>query len=185
MQAQPPAESWDPGSTAAQGGPHWSPSTGSGARWGCTCWRPGKGSNCHGGSEGPASRRERPPGPGSRQCLQRGTGLPCWTVRDQGASPWPHPAQPGPSVCRRLARSTLLLIPLLGIHYMVFAMLPTGTSSRHQLLLELCVGSFQVRARGHVPLSCPLAEGEMLTTFLPAGPGGGRSLLLSQQRRES
>ncbi|ELK37999.1 Vasoactive intestinal polypeptide receptor 2 [Myotis davidii] len=43
----------------------------------------------------------------------------------------------------RLAKSTLLLIPLFGIHYMVFAVLPTGTSSRYRLLFELCVGSFQ------------------------------------------
>lgn len=60
---------------------------------------------------------------------------------------------PGParsSVCRRLAKSTLLLIPLFGIHYMVFAVLPTGTSSRYRLLFELCVGSFQVCAGGAV-----------------------------------
>ncbi|EPQ05984.1 Vasoactive intestinal polypeptide receptor 2 [Myotis brandtii] len=44
---------------------------------------------------------------------------------------------------KRLAKSTLLLIPLFGIHYMVFAVLPTGTSSRYGLLFELCVGSFQ------------------------------------------
>ncbi|XP_054582288.1 vasoactive intestinal polypeptide receptor 2 isoform X2 [Eptesicus fuscus] len=44
---------------------------------------------------------------------------------------------------RRLTKSTLLLIPLFGIHYMVFAVLPTGTSSRFQLLFELCAGSFQ------------------------------------------
>ncbi|XP_036211409.1 vasoactive intestinal polypeptide receptor 2 [Myotis myotis] len=44
---------------------------------------------------------------------------------------------------KRLAKSTLLLIPLFGIHYTVFAVLPAGTSSRSRLLFELCVGSFQ------------------------------------------
>ncbi|XP_060051672.1 vasoactive intestinal polypeptide receptor 2 [Erinaceus europaeus] len=43
---------------------------------------------------------------------------------------------------RRLAKSTLLLIPLFGIHYVVFAVLPVVPSS-YQILFELCVGSFQ------------------------------------------
>lgn len=81
-------------------------------------------------------------------CGPPGAGLSRWTVRGQGALPGSHPAQLRPSVCRRLAKSTLLLIPLFGIHYMVFAVLPTGTSSRFQLLFELCAGSFQVRAGG-------------------------------------
>lgn len=45
---------------------------------------------------------------------------------------------------RRLAKSTLLLIPLFGVHYMVFAAFPIGISSTYQILFELCVGSFQV-----------------------------------------
>ncbi|KAF6073033.1 vasoactive intestinal peptide receptor 2 [Phyllostomus discolor] len=44
---------------------------------------------------------------------------------------------------KRLAKSTLLLIPLFGVHYMVFAVLPIGISSKYQILFELCVGSFQ------------------------------------------
>ncbi|EHB08752.1 Vasoactive intestinal polypeptide receptor 2 [Heterocephalus glaber] len=44
---------------------------------------------------------------------------------------------------KRLAKSTLLLIPLFGVHYMVFAAFPIGISSQYQILFELCVGSFQ------------------------------------------
>lgn len=54
------------------------------------------------------------------------------------SSPW----------CRRLTKSTLLLIPLFGVHYVVFAVVPMGISSKYQLTFELCVGSFQVRAGG-------------------------------------
>lgn len=50
------------------------------------------------------------------------------------------------SFSRRLAKSTLLLIPLFGVHYMVFAAFPIGISSTYQILFELCVGSFQVSA---------------------------------------
>ncbi|XP_073915862.1 vasoactive intestinal polypeptide receptor 2 isoform X2 [Castor canadensis] len=53
----------------------------------------------------------------------------------------PHPS----SSARRLAKSTLLLIPLFGVHYMVFAAFPIGISSTYQILFELCVGSFQVQ----------------------------------------
>lgn len=47
-------------------------------------------------------------------------------------------------VCRRLARSTLLLIPLFGIHYTVFAFSPEDVSKRERLVFELGLGSFQV-----------------------------------------
>lgn len=49
---------------------------------------------------------------------------------------------------RRLAKSTLLLIPLFGVHYVVFAVVPMGISFKYQLTFELGVGSFQVRAGG-------------------------------------
>uniref|UniRef100_A0A8C9WEI0 Adenylate cyclase activating polypeptide 1a (pituitary) receptor type I n=1 Tax=Scleropages formosus TaxID=113540 RepID=A0A8C9WEI0_SCLFO len=44
---------------------------------------------------------------------------------------------------RRLARSTLLLIPLFGIHYTVFAFSPEDVSKRERLVFELGLGSFQ------------------------------------------
>ncbi len=47
---------------------------------------------------------------------------------------------------RRLARSTLLLIPLFGIHYTVFAFTPEDVSKRERLVFELGLGSFQVEA---------------------------------------
>ncbi|XP_045420429.1 vasoactive intestinal polypeptide receptor 2 isoform X2 [Lemur catta] len=51
---------------------------------------------------------------------------------------------------KRLAKSTLLLIPLFGIHYVVFAVSPVS-GTRFQILFELCLGSFQVRARSGGP----------------------------------
>nr|XP_033787472.1 vasoactive intestinal polypeptide receptor 2 isoform X2 [Geotrypetes seraphini] len=44
---------------------------------------------------------------------------------------------------KRLTKSTLLLIPLFGIHYIVFAVLPIPFSTKVQLFFELGVGSFQ------------------------------------------
>uniref|UniRef100_A0A8C2KMK6 Adenylate cyclase activating polypeptide 1a (pituitary) receptor type I n=1 Tax=Cyprinus carpio TaxID=7962 RepID=A0A8C2KMK6_CYPCA len=50
------------------------------------------------------------------------------------------------SIYLRLARSTLLLIPLFGIHYTVFAFTPEDVSKRERLVFELGLGSFQVEA---------------------------------------
>ncbi|XP_055000481.1 pituitary adenylate cyclase-activating polypeptide type I receptor isoform X6 [Sorex araneus] len=47
------------------------------------------------------------------------------------------------SIYLRLARSTLLLIPLFGIHYSVFAFSPESVSKRERLVFELGLGSFQ------------------------------------------
>ncbi|KTG42660.1 hypothetical protein cypCar_00008977 [Cyprinus carpio] len=47
------------------------------------------------------------------------------------------------SIYLRLARSTLLLIPLFGIHYTVFAFTPEDISKRERLVFELGLGSFQ------------------------------------------
>ncbi|XP_028831856.1 pituitary adenylate cyclase-activating polypeptide type I receptor isoform X4 [Denticeps clupeoides] len=47
------------------------------------------------------------------------------------------------AITLRLARSTLLLIPLFGIHYTVFAFSPEDVSQRERLVFELGLGSFQ------------------------------------------
>ncbi|XP_069771021.1 pituitary adenylate cyclase-activating polypeptide type I receptor-like [Narcine bancroftii] len=47
------------------------------------------------------------------------------------------------SISLRLARSTLLLIPLFGIHYTVFAFYPEDVNTQERLVFELGLGSFQ------------------------------------------
>ena len=47
--------------------------------------------------------------------------------------------------CRRLSKSTLLLIPLFGVHYIIFNFLPDSAGLGVRLPLELGLGSFQVR----------------------------------------
>lgn len=47
-------------------------------------------------------------------------------------------------VPRRLAKSTLLLIPLFGVHYVMFAFFPDNFKAEVKMVFELVVGSFQV-----------------------------------------
>ncbi|XP_061738901.1 vasoactive intestinal polypeptide receptor isoform X2 [Nerophis ophidion] len=44
---------------------------------------------------------------------------------------------------KRLAKSTLLLIPLFGMHYMIFAFLPENAATDARIFIELGLGSFQ------------------------------------------
>lgn len=46
---------------------------------------------------------------------------------------------------RRLAKSTLLLIPLFGINYIIFAFLPDHIQPKERMVFDLILGSFQVR----------------------------------------
>ncbi|KTG41841.1 hypothetical protein cypCar_00013514, partial [Cyprinus carpio] len=48
----------------------------------------------------------------------------------------------------RLAKSTLLLIPLFGINYIIFAFMPHHIVSYVRLVFDLILGSFQVSSRG-------------------------------------
>lgn len=61
--------------------------------------------------------------------------------------------------CRRLSKSTLLLIPLFGIHYIIFNFLPDSAGLGVRLPLELGLGSFQVRAPMGTPSPSPWAGG--------------------------
>ncbi|KAL0593550.1 Vasoactive intestinal polypeptide receptor 1 [Plecturocebus cupreus] len=53
-------------------------------------------------------------------------------IRKTGSSPY-----------SRLARSTLLLIPLFGVHYIMFAFFPDNFKAEVKMVFELIVGSFQ------------------------------------------
>lgn len=49
---------------------------------------------------------------------------------------------------RRLTKSTLLLIPLFGVHYVVFALFPEHIGVDARLYFELVLGSYQVQTGG-------------------------------------
>lgn len=56
---------------------------------------------------------------------------------------------------RRLTKSTLLLIPLFGVHYVVFALFPKHVGVDARLYFELVLGSYQVRWAGKVSMGPP------------------------------
>lgn len=53
---------------------------------------------------------------------------------------------------RRLAKSTLLLIPLFGIHYVVFVSPSESIAENYKIFFDLAIGSFQVE------YSCSISE---------------------------
>lgn len=82
-----------------------------------------------------------------------GMGEPPFILTQSGHLVYPHPSTrvnahthslPLP-VSRRLAKSTLLLIPLFGVHYVMFAFFPDNFKAEVKMVFELVVGSFQVR----------------------------------------
>lgn len=92
----------------------------------------------------------------------------------------------GSSSCsssRRLAKSTLLLIPLFGIHYVVFVCLSESMAEDYKIFFDLALGSFQVSPlllSSFKPAAgfCPCL---ICGPFSSPGSGGGRSLLFPQQ----
>uniref|UniRef100_A0A2K5EN21 Glucagon receptor n=1 Tax=Aotus nancymaae TaxID=37293 RepID=A0A2K5EN21_AOTNA len=83
----------------------------------------------------------------------------------------------------RLAKSTLTLIPLLGVHEVVFAFVTDehaqGTLRSAKLFFDLFLSSFQVPARPPAPP--PGAQRATPDHSLSPGPAGGCPLLLPQQ----
>lgn len=51
---------------------------------------------------------------------------------------------------RRLAKSTLLLIPLFGINYIIFAFIPDHIHPPVRMVFDLILGSFQVMSHNNM-----------------------------------
>ncbi|XP_064589987.1 vasoactive intestinal polypeptide receptor 1-like isoform X2 [Zonotrichia leucophrys gambelii] len=73
----------------------------------------------------------------------------------------------------RLTKSTLLLIPLFGVHYVVFALFPEHVGVDARLYFELVLGSYQVRRAGKGPWPHPKSHQEPLELGGLASFGGG------------
>lgn len=109
---------------------------------------------------------------------------------DAGGASTPKTPRDGP-LSARLAKSTLTLIPLLGIHEVVFAFITDehaqGTLRYVKLFFDLFLSSFQVSpARRGAASRGPRAPatGPSHLSSLCAGDAGGHSLLLRQQGGE-
>ncbi|XP_006042650.3 growth hormone-releasing hormone receptor isoform X2 [Bubalus bubalis] len=94
----------------------------------------------------------------------------------------------------RLSKSTLLLIPLFGIHYVIFNFLPDSAGLDIRLPLELGLGSFQVRTeisrrwhghdpellparRTHIKWTTPSHSRVKVTVPVPSGPQAGEPFI--------
>lgn len=77
--------------------------------------------------------------------LTPGSGLTWWLSRTTACAQGPPHAT---TLHRRLTKSTLLLIPLFGVHYVVFALFPEHIGVDARLYFELVLGSYQVQTGG-------------------------------------
>lgn len=79
----------------------------------------------------------------------------CWATASVWTQIWPWPLLLWTNIrfftlslflnCfRRLAKSTLLLIPLFGINYIIFAFIPDHLHPQVRMVVDLVLGSFQV-----------------------------------------
>lgn len=82
---------------------------------------------------------------------------PTWgSDQDFGEASWGSRSTQTPlTPHRRLTKSTLLLIPLFGVHYVVFALFPEHVGVDARLYFELVLGSYQVRWAGEAPVVPP------------------------------
>ncbi|KAF3698586.1 Vasoactive intestinal polypeptide receptor 2 [Channa argus] len=77
---------------------------------------------------------------------------------------------------RRLAKSTLLLIPLFGIHYVVFVSLSESIAQDYKIFFDLALGSFQVQGElkrkwRSMCLNCRLSRDQHSNSNYASGNG--------------
>lgn len=79
-------------------------------------------------------------------------------------------------ICRKLAKSTLVLVLVFGVHYIVFICLPhsfTGLGWEIRMHCELFFNSFQVRSAALLPDSCDLHPLHCPWQLFPSFPLSG------------